>query len=155
LQKVLPKHTLMIIPLASPLILGVYEGNRLIKRVHSTEQTSQSLLPLVDKLIKEYPIEKIIYTNGPGSYMAIKLSYIILKTVEITKGIPLYSCSAFETNNNQPIKAIGNLYFIKVKEDIITKRFEVALKQSYWLPISLDTIKIEQDNTPDYRLPAV
>ena len=145
----------MVIPLSVPLLLGVYKDNRLLKRVESTQKTSQILLPLIEDILKEYPIDKIVYTNGPGSYMAIKLSYIMLKTIEIIKGIPLYSCSAFETNNKQPIKAIGNLYFIKVKEDIISKKFETAIKQLYWLPISLDTIKLEQDNTPDYRLPAV
>jgi hypothetical protein len=155
LQKALPKSTLVVIPLSTPILLGIYQEGRLIESIKSDKKASESLLPLLDNIIKEYNIEKIIYANGPGSYMATKLSYIMLRSIEIIKGIPLYSCSAFELNDNQPIKAIGNLYFIKVKEDIITKKFESPITQSYRLPILLDTLTPQRDSRPDYQLPAV
>ena len=151
----MPKSTLVVIPLATPILLGIYQEGRLIDTIESDQKASESLLPILDKLIKEYTIEKIIYANGPGSYMATKLSYIMLKSIEIIRGIPLYGCSAFELNGNQPIKAMGNLYFIKVKEDIITQKFESPIEQSYRLPISLDTLKPQIDSRPDYQLPAV
>ena len=155
MQKVLPNYTIVVIPLASPLLIGVYQDNILIETLKSDKKTSEVLLLLIDDIMKRYSLDKIIYTNGPGSYMATKLSYITLKTIEITKGIPLIGCSAFEMNSNQPIKAIGNLYFIKDKETIITKKFEIPIEQVYSLPNLLNNVKLEKDNRPDYRLRAV
>jgi len=124
LQSPLPKHySLLIISIASPLLIGVYENDLLIKTISSEKKTSEILLPVMMECLEAYDISKIIYTRGPGSYMAIKLTYIMLKTIEITRNIPCFGCSGFTLNGNQPIKAIGNLYFIKEKETIITKKY--------------------------------
>jgi len=155
LQKVSHNYTLLIIPLSSPLLLGVYQDNSLVESFESKEKTSDSLLPLIDTILQRYELNRIIYTRGPGSYMAIKLSYIMLKTIELVKKIPLFGCSAFECNGNKPIKAIGNLYFIKEKETIITKKFQEKIEQVFWLPKSLDELQVDKDATPDYSLPAV
>ena len=39
--------------------------------------------------------------------MAIKVAYLFLKTISISKNIELESCSGFEFNKNSPIKALG------------------------------------------------
>ena len=39
--------------------------------------------------------------------MAIKVAYIFLKTISITRSIDLYACEGFEFNQNSPIKALG------------------------------------------------
>jgi len=156
LQDLLPKsYTLLIISISSPLLLGVYEENRLIETVSSEQKTSEILLPFITETLEKYAISKIIYTRGPGSYMAIKLTYIMLKTIEIVRGIPCFGCSGFSLNNNQPIKAIGNLYFIKEKETIMTKKYEQPVNAPFALPQSIHDLEIDEESTPEYILPAV
>jgi hypothetical protein len=105
--------------------------------------------------IQTHDISKMIYTRGPGSYMAIKLTYIMLKTIEITRGIECLGCSGFTLNGGEPIKAIGNLYFIKEKETIMTKKFEHAVHAKFVLPQSIHDLDIDEESTPEYILPAV
>jgi len=156
LQDLLPKsYTLLIISISSPLLLGVYEEDRLIETFSSEMKTSEILLPFITDILEKYPISKIIYTRGPGSYMAIKLTYIMLKTLEIVRGIPCYGCSGFTLNGGKPIKAIGNLYFIKEKETIITKKYEQPVNASFALPQSIHDLEIDEESTPEYILPAV
>lgn len=155
MQKISHNSTLLIIPLSSPLLLGVYQNNILVETLKSDKKTSESLLPLVEDVLQRYELDRIIYTRGPGSYMAIKLTYIMLKTIELVQKIPLFGCSAFECNGDKPIKAIGNLYFIKEKETIITKKLQEKIEQAFWLPKTLDELKLDKDATPDYSLPAV
>jgi tRNA A37 threonylcarbamoyladenosine modification protein TsaB len=156
LQNHLPKtYTLLIISLSSPLLLGVYEDDILIESISSDKKTSEILIPIIHTLLDKYPIGKIIYTKGPGSYMAIKLTYIILKTIEIIRGIQCFGCSGFAFNGGKPIKAIGNLYFIKEKETIITKKYEQAVNVSFVLPQSIHDLVVDEESIPEYNLPAV
>ena len=156
MQKVLPKkYELLIISISSPLLLGVYEDGLLIKTMSSEKKTSEILLPILNKCMDEYDISNIIYTRGPGSYMAIKLTYIMLKTIEITCGIPCFGCSGFALNGGEPIKAVGNLYFIKEKETIITKKYEQPVNAKFTLPQSIHDLELDEESTPEYVLPAV
>ena len=155
MKSLLPKYKLLIISISSPLLLGLYEDDILIERFSSDKKTSEILLPLVTEILERYTISQIIYTRGPGSYMAIKLTYIMLKTIEIVKDIPCMGCSGFELNDDQPIKAIGNLYFIKEKETIMTKKFEQPVNVTFTLPHSIHDLVIDEESTPEYSLPAV
>ena len=121
----------------------------------SEKKTSEILLPLLTQCMDRYDISNIIYTRGPGSYMAIKLTYIMLKTIEITQGIPCFGCSGFALNGGQPIKAVGNLYFIKEKETIITKKYEQPVNVKFTLPQSIHDLELDEESTPEYVLPAV
>jgi len=118
-------------------------------------KSSEILLPLIMEILEDYSISKIIYTKGPGSYMAIKLTYVMLKTIEIIRDIPCYGCSGFALNGEKPIKAIGNLYFIKEKETIMTKKYEQPVNAPFALPQSIHDLKIDEESTPEYCLPAV
>ncbi len=155
MQSLLPKYKLLIISISSPLLLGVYEDGLLIKTMSSEKKTSEILLPLLDQCLNEYNISNIIYTRGPGSYMAIKLTYIMLKTIEIIRGIPCSGCSGFALNGGEPIKAVGNLYFIKEKETIITKKYEQPVNVKFTLPQSIHDLELDEESTPEYVLPAV
>jgi len=148
-------HKLLVISISSPLLLGVYRNDVLIKTFSSEKKTSDILLPLLKDILSEYDVSEIIYTRGPGSYMAIKLTYIMLKTIEILKGIRCVGCSGFALNGGEPIKAIGNLYFIKEKETIITKKFEQPVNVVFTLPQSIHDLEIDEESTPEYSLPAV
>lgn len=145
----------MIISISSPLLVGVYEDQKLIKTISSEQKTSEILLPLILECLNEYDISQIIYTRGPGSYMAIKLTYVMLKTIEIICGIKCAGCSGFALNGGKPIKAIGNLYFIKEKETIITKKFEQSISMKFTLPQSIHDLELDEESTPEYVLPAV
>ena len=151
----MPEVTLLVVSIASPLLVGVYENGRLIETQSSEKKTSEILLPLLQRLLEQYNVQEIIYTRGPGSYMAIKLTYVVLKTIEIVQGIRVSGCSGFSLNGGQPIKAIGNLYFIKEKETIITKKFEEPVDVSFTLPHSIQDLVIDEESTPEYLLPAV
>ena len=155
MQKVSYNYRVVIISLSSPLLIGIYSDDILIQTISSNKKTSEALVLILKDILDIYDIKEIIYANGPGSYMAIKLTYIILKTINIIKGIPIKASSAFEFNNNEPIKAMGNLYFIKEKETIITQKFTEAINMEYTLPKSIKDLKLEENNQPDYRLPAV
>ncbi len=155
LQKVSPDVTLIVLSIGSVLQIGVYSEEILIDRIESKEKTSEVLLPLLSELLDRYAVEKIIYTRGPGSYMAIKLTYVILRTIEIVRGIRCLGCSAFAFNGGAPIKAVGNLYFIKEKETIITKKLQQPPKTELVLPQRIHDLEIDEESTPDYRLPAV
>ena len=135
--------------------MGVYKNDSLIDTFSSNKKTSEVLLPLVSDCLDNYNISRIIYTRGPGSYMAIKLTYIMLKTLEITRHIKCVGCSGFELNGAKPIKAMGNLYFIKGKETIITKKYEQPVNASFTLPQSIQDLEIDEESTPEYILPAV
>ncbi len=136
-------------------MLGVYEDDKLIDTISSELKTSEILLPLIQERLDRYDISTIIYTRGPGSYMAIKLTYIMLKTIEIMQGIKCVGCSGFALNGGEPIKAIGNLYFIKEKETIITKKYEQPVNVKFTLPQSIQDLELDEESTPDYILPAV
>lgn len=156
MQKALPKsYELLIISISTPLMIGVYEEGNLIDTITSESKTSQVLLPLLKTCLDRYDISRIIYTRGPGSYMAIKLTYIMLKTIEIMRGIECVGCSGFALNGGEPIKAIGNLYFIKEKETIITKKYEQPVNVKFTLPQSIQDLELDEESTPDYKIPAV
>jgi len=156
LQNLLPKqYTLLIISISSPLLVGVYEEGTLIETISSELKTSEILLPTIMNVLDKHKVSKIIYTRGPGSYMAIKLTYIMLKTIEITRNIKCFGCSGFTLNGNQPIKAIGNLYFIKEKETIMTKKYEQPVDAPFALPQSIHDLVLDEESTPEYILPAV
>jgi len=148
-------YKILIISISSPLLIGVYKDGLLIEKIESNQKTSEVLLKILMELSKKYNYSELIYTNGPGSYMAIKLTYIILRSLEILKGITFTACNAFDLNANKPIKAMGKLYFIKEKETIITKKIDEAVEQRFELPSMLSEVTVLNDNKPLYILPAV
>ncbi len=149
-------RTLLINPIANPLQLGLYDGEG--HRIRSWEEegyVSDRLVETLNRLLDEERIERILYANGPGSYMGIKLAYITLRTLEMSRGIPFAAVSAFSLNGGQPLKAMGKLYFVKEKETIITRKYEERIPQSFGMPECLDSLEIQEERTPDYRIPAV
>ena len=135
--------------------MGVYRDGVLIETIESHEKTSEILLKLLTELSQKYNYSRVIYTSGPGSYMAIKLTYITLRSLEILRSISFDGCEAFDLNGRKPIKAMGKLYFIKEKETIITKKFDEVVEQRFELASMLSEVTILDNNKPMYILPAV
>jgi len=156
LPKVSPSpYEVLIISIASPLLMGVYRDGELVEKIETEEKTSEILLKKLSELSLKYNYNHLIYTNGPGSYMAIKLTYITLRSLEILKGITFDGCDAFDLNKQNPIKAVGKLYFIKENNTIITKKIDEAVEQRFELPSMLSEVTILNNNKPMYILPAV
>jgi len=110
---------------------------------------------IYQKLKKEYDIKRVVFARGPGSFMSIKLVYIFLKTVQISKNIELKACDGFEFSKNSPIKAVGNLYFVKENGKITLKKFDKKIVTQFFLPKTLSEIKYSKNLEPLYILPAV
>jgi tRNA A37 threonylcarbamoyladenosine modification protein TsaB len=155
LRKALPQYDILVVSLASPFLVGLYQDNILIKEWSSDEKISEALLPMISSILHDYNITRAIYTRGPGSHMATKLTYLTLKTLEISTNLECIGCSGFEINSNKPIKAIGNLYFVKEKETIITKKFDKPIDGGFTLPINLNSIELDISSEPLHLLPSV
>jgi len=155
MESILPEYTLLINSLAVPMQLGLYRSQSLVLSRTVEGQTSERLLEAVASLLEKYEIREILYVNGPGSNLSIKLTYIMLRSIEMLRGIPFRGVSGFALNGNKPIKAMGSLYFTKEKETIITQKFDNSVMQEFWLPDQLHQLPLEEENKPYYNLPAV
>ncbi len=147
----------LVISISNPLLIGVYEGSRLVK-IYEKQGVTSDILPLVFKEISSEfsDISRISYVNTPGSYMAIKVAYVFLKTFCIVNDIDFRACSGFEFNGNSPIKALGKKYFINenghIKVDFLDKDCKIP---AFKLPNVLDDINFSSETLPIYNLPAV
>ena len=141
---------LVAITISSPALFGIYQDNKLVEEIKKEGKTSEILPVIFEELMKKYNIKRIIYTKGPGSYMAIKLSYIFFKTIEIAKGIKLLAADGFEFNQNKPIKAAGRSFFVK-NNGIITLKKDLKAGEIY-LPSKLEKINFNEDTSPLYIL---
>ncbi|WP_368029066.1 hypothetical protein [Arcobacter sp. s6] len=146
----------LVITISNPLLIGVYEDKKLLKE-HKLDGKTSDLLPgLFTELLKQFNIKRITYVNSPGSFMSIKVAYIFLKTISITKNIELRAAYGFEFNENSPIKALGKKYFIKdgdeIKVDFLEKD---SIIRDFKLPMCIEKYNFNEETLPIYNLPAV
>lgn len=146
---------LLFLTLSSPIKVGVYEDGRVIESIESCEKSSDVLPKIFEDLSARYDIKKLLYANGPGSFMAIKITYIFLKSMSILKNIPLLATDAFYFNKNQPIKAIGKLFFVKISSEIKTQRLEIVSEADFILPDVLEYSGFSTAAAPYYGIGAV
>ncbi|AXH13201.1 hypothetical protein [Halarcobacter bivalviorum] len=146
----------LVISIANPLLIGIYKDKVLIEEINKEGMTSDILPTIFENLLEEYDIKRVTYVNTPGSYMAIKVAYVFLKTISITKNIEFFACSGFEFNENSPIKALGKKYFINsatgIKVDFLDKDTKMS---DFKLPKQLNSINFSDETLPIYNLPAV
>ena len=145
-----PLVDLVAVTISNPALFGIYKNNILIEKIEKKGKTSDILPLIFDELLKKYNIKRIIYTKGPGSYMAIKLSFIFFKTMEIAKNIELFGADGFEFNKNAPIKAVGKSFFVK-ENGIITIKKDLK-EGEFFLPKNLKEINFTKDTSPLYIL---
>jgi len=151
----MPNVDLIVIELSSPILVGVYQDNELIETISSNEQSSEALPQIFGKILERYSINHVVYTRGPGSFMAIKVAYIFLRTLCIVNKCELLATDAFAFNKNQPIKAFGKLYFIQSNGMITTQKFDEPPEVAFELPEKINLSNYSQETTPLYVLPAV
>ena len=153
----MPEINILVISITNPILVGVYQDNQLIDSISKDGKTSDVLPDIFKQLLQQYHINKITYINGPGSFMAIKVSYIFLKTICITNDIKLFGSNGFHYNENTPIKALGKKYFFNIQDDKIRVDFlndDIELIP-FKLPKMLDNSWLSSNNEPNYHLPAV
>lgn len=148
-------HDLVVIALNSPLIIGIYKDRQLVETIKSEERSSEILPALFRELLDKYEIGHIVYAKGPGSFMAIKVSYIFLRTLSIVKNISLLATDAFYFNNNAPIKAVGKLYFVKNRDSIETETLNEVPSMAFTLPQQLILEDFSKETAPFYGIGAV
>jgi len=146
---------ILLVALTSPIKIGIYDKNTLIETIESNEKSSDILPQIFKKLLNTYDVKQLFFANGPGSFMAIKVAYIFLKSLSILKKIPLFATDAFSFNENSPIKAIGKLYFVKVASEIKTQKLENISEAKFMLPDILEYSKFNTKTTPYYMINAV
>ena len=151
----LRKVDVLLIALSSPIQIGIYEDNKLIDTMISHAKSSDVLPTIYKDIFQKYNVEKLFYANGPGSFMAIKVAYIFLKSISILKKIPLFATDAFYFNENQPIKAIGKLHFVKISSEIKTQKLETVPEVNFRLPDVLHYNEFSKITTPLYSIGAV
>ena len=105
---------IIVIAINSPLIIGIYQNKKLVKKISVEGKTSQILPVQFEKIIKQYIIKNVLFANGPGSFMAIKITYIFLKSLSTVLNFQLFSQDAFFFNKNKPIKAINGNFLLKI-----------------------------------------
>lgn len=148
-------HDALVIALSSPILVGVYKDGSLIEEIKDEGMSSDVLAEIFDSLLKRYTFNHFIYAKGPGSFMGIKVTYLFLKTLSITKKVPLLATDAFFFNQNSPIKAVGKLYFVKNRGIIELKPIESPEMIAFSLPENIDIEKFDADNLPYYGIDAV
>lgn len=151
----LKKVDILVIALSAPILIGIYENGVLIKKIVSHEKSSEYLPLVFQELLQNYSVEKLLYTNGPGSFMAIKIAYIFLKSMSILNDIPFFATDAFYFNNNRPIKAIGKLCFVKIASQIQTQKLEIVPEPCFRLPDVLEYNEFTNNTAPLYMIGAV
>jgi len=146
----------LVISLGTPLLVGVYFEGKLIKSYKKDEKTSDILPVVFDDILKEFDIDKLFFARGPGSFMAIKITYIFLRTLSITKDIPIFATDGFSFNKNSPIKAVGSRFFMKKDDNISVNIIKDDQEiKSFELPTILDKTIFSAEIEPLYVLPAV
>ena len=145
----------VLIALATPILVGVYKEGVLQESIVSEQKTSEALPRIFKDIIQKYDLTRVYFARGPGSFMSIKLVYIFLQTLHIVKKIELRGCDAFTFNDNAPIKATGNLYFVKENGTIVTKILRDVEQKPFSLPKQLKNLACDEETSPLYILPAV
>jgi len=151
----LKKVDILLVALTSPIKIGIYENNKCIEVIESEDKSSDILPLLYRDLFKKYNPQTLLYANGPGGFMAIKVAYIFLKSLSILKKIPLLATDAFYFNENTPIKAVGKLYFAKISSEIVTQKLENVPTREFELPSVLEYSEFSKETAPLYKIGAV
>lgn len=153
---------LALVSLGDGVSLGVYQNNFLCTSYTSKSKTSEALVEVFSQLFKDFKnstlpaIKGVYYAKGPGSFTSLKLTHVFLHTLALIHDFELYSTTGFDFNDNTPILAYANKYFVSKERESLSdfKDLKIAPKD-FMLPPFLEKDKFTQLNTPFYILPPV
>jgi len=120
--------------------------------LHDTK-ASEALPLLIKELLEKSEPVSLFYTNGPGNQMSIKISYVCLKTLSITKNIPLMAASSFHFNGFAPIELANKRFFCFENGNIAVKHMDDGENTPFVLPDILDETVFFAESEPIYLLP--
>ena len=135
-------------------MIGVYESGAKIAEFASAEgeKADSFLIAKFSEILKIYKIKELIYANTPGSFMGMKVSYVILRTLSIALDVPLRAISGFELNGFGPIRANKNFSYVYERGEIRMKKCPPAQLS---LPRDLSILNKSDDILPNYIIEAV
>ncbi|WRE80254.1 tRNA (adenosine(37)-N6)-threonylcarbamoyltransferase complex dimerization subunit type 1 TsaB [Helicobacter pylori] len=153
---------LALISLGEGVLLGVYQNNFLCTSYTSKSKTSEALVEVFSQLFKDFKnptlpaVKGVYYAKGPGSFTSLKLTHVFLHTLALIHDFKLYSTTGFDFNDNTPILAYANKYFVSKERESLTdfKDLKIAPKD-FMLPPFLEKDKFTQLNMPFYILPPI
>ncbi|MFP6079813.1 tRNA threonylcarbamoyladenosine biosynthesis protein TsaB [Helicobacter pylori] len=153
---------LVLISLGDGVLLGVYQNNFLGASYTSKAKTSEALVEVFSQLFKDFKnptlpaIKGVYYAKGPGSFTSLKLTHVFLHTLALIHDFELYSTTGFDFNDNTPILAYANKYFVSKEMESLSdfKDLKIAPKD-FMLPPFLEKDKFTKLNTPFYILPPI
>lgn len=138
---------------SEPFIAGLYKEQKKTETFVSEKKTSDALLDFYTAFIQDHLIQTIYFSKGPGSFMSIKLTYVFLKTLALTKDIKLQAAEAFVFSATGSVPASKNSSFLK-KEGTITLLKE-KMDHKISLPEIIDPALFDDTIEPFYFLPPV
>ncbi|GAA7010785.1 tRNA (adenosine(37)-N6)-threonylcarbamoyltransferase complex dimerization subunit type 1 TsaB [Helicobacter pylori] len=150
---------LALISLGERVLLGVYQNNFLCASYTSKSKTSEALVEVFSQLFKDFKnptlpaIKGVYYAKGPGSFTSLKLTHVFLHTLALIHDFELYSTTGFDFNDNTPILAYANKYFVSKERESLTDFKDLKIvPKDFKLPPFLEKDKFTQLNTPFYIL---
>lgn len=147
-------NELLLFSVDSPLQAGIYQEKKLIQTFECQGRVGEELYPLLEEILEHYELSALYHLQGPGSFTAIKLTHLFLRTLSIALKIPLYGTDSFAFNGGAPIKAYGDSYFIKKGREIEVCRLCSPPSLAPWkLPLILDDSLFSLASEPLYVLP--
>lgn len=139
----LPKVSLLLLSVDSPIKAGIYKDGILAKSYEKHGKVGDALPAIFAEVFRDYEPCELYYLRGPGSFTAIKLSYIFLKTISIAREIPLFGAPSFVMNANKPIRAYGDFYFINHAGEITLKKLNEENQDTI---LDIETASIKNQN---------
>lgn len=132
----------------------MYENGAKIAEFASAEgeKADKFLICKFSEILKTYKIKELIYANTPGSFMGMKVSYVILRTLSIALDVPLRAISGFELSGFEPIRANKNFSYVYERGEIRMKKCAPAALS---LPQDLSVLNKSDDILPNYIIEAV
>ncbi|GAA7437194.1 tRNA (adenosine(37)-N6)-threonylcarbamoyltransferase complex dimerization subunit type 1 TsaB [Helicobacter pylori] len=153
---------LVLVSLGGGVSLGVYQNSFLCTSYTSKSKTSDALVEVFSQLFEDFKnpilpaIKGVYYAKGPGSFTSLKLTHVFLHTLALIYNFELYSTTGFDFNDNTPILAYANKYFVSKETGSLTDFRDLRIvPKDFILPPFLEKGKFTQLNTPFYILPPI
>lgn len=146
----------LFLTVKSPFTIAVYDSAKhiLIEKITCEDAKASDVLPsMIGSLLEKYEPILLLYSNGPGNQMSIKISYVCLKTVSIAKNIALKAASSFAFNGYKPIELINKRFFCFENDNIAIKYLPHESDYEMRVPEFIDCDKFSSECEPIYIMP--
>jgi tRNA A37 threonylcarbamoyladenosine modification protein TsaB len=148
--------TVLLISAAKPCFFALYDENgEMIEQESCDKPLTESLYVLMSAAERRYSIKRVLYVNGPGSFMGLKLGFVFMRTFALAREIDFAACDSFAITGGAPVFSHKNRWFVKNGSSIELIRFENPPENRLIPPKKLNMANFSGDTTPCYLLPAV